>query len=181
MDKTTNIAILALFRSGRISLVEYTKYIQDKTGDYHPKLIEKQYYTPDIEELHKGFKCKILTSYGWQEGEFPGILFMDTLTGFAAQSDLFKAAKSSDIRVKCLEKEDIESEGFIEFKPNIYMKGNIMVKHTPETNKIGIITADPAKDDFFAEFNIDPYAVSMITIKNKSEFKKLLTQLNIPK
>lgn len=74
------------------------------------KQIADKYYIPSIEEFHVGFECEIETSWGYSKGVWPEILKLDTLMGF--EQDIIKATKQPVIRVKYLDKEDIESFGF---------------------------------------------------------------------
>lgn len=73
---------------------------------------EMRYFTPDIADLRVGYECEIQSSWGWQKGKWPDILFEDTLTGFQANDDLTKATKNTNLRVSYLTKEQIEKEGW---------------------------------------------------------------------
>jgi len=154
--------------------------------------MKNKYYTPEIEEFCVGFECEIQSSWGMQKGIYPSILREDTLTGFQLQkigeTETLKKVISG-IRVKYLDKEDIESLGFKDYKKAVCdwykLEGHfedsfasygywtkIRLIHCALNNKIKILayeyTWDEKETVLFAG-----------TIKNKSEFKKLLRQLNI--
>jgi hypothetical protein len=61
--------------------------------------MENKYYTPDIEDIHVGYKCEILRYKEWCDYTI-GIEDFETL-----DFDLF-------IRTKYIDKKDIESEGW---------------------------------------------------------------------
>ena len=113
---------------------------------------DKLYYTPEIEEFHVGFEYRL-------KGE--EVVRMLT-TNCTVDTELSE--------VKYLDKEDIGSLGFV-FKGGdthlTYHYGGYAITHTPSNNKINIYYYDGS------EF------VNAITIKNKSELKKLLKMLGI--
>ena len=119
-----------------------------------------KYYTPEIEEFHVGFEYE---SHVYNSSS-------KALFWLKAEMDLTFDYYISNTRVKYLDKEDIESFGFV-FKGGdthlTYHYGGYAITHTPSNNKINIYCYDGS------EF------VNVITIKNKSELKKLLKQLNI--
>lgn len=144
-----------------------------------------KYYTPDIEEFCVGFECEILTSYDWIKGTFPSVLFQDTLTGFEAQKDLFKATKNASIKVKYLDGSDIEELGFkykaktIDLwfeKEGIYLRedghhlNNIKLQYGLHDNKLKITFCYVSGEE---QIHFEG------KIKNKSELVKLLKMLEI--
>ena len=134
-------------------------------------MVDNKYYTPTIEEFHVGFEFEVnYTDEGWTKevfcsGEGRNIDSVSKLKAFLGRAK-FKEA----YRVKHLDREDIESLGFV-FKGGdthlTYHYGGYAITHTPSNNKINIYYYDGS------EF------VNAITIKNKSELKRLLKQLNI--
>jgi hypothetical protein len=139
-----------------------------------------KYYTPEIDEFHVGFECEIQSSWGMQKGIYPSILREDTLTGFQLQkigeTETLKKVISG-IRVKYLDKKDIESLGFSYYKTHPGMeqmefdKGEYEL--TYDTNFKG---KQWLRINLEGEGDVTLFSGS---IKNKSELKKLLKQLNI--
>lgn len=136
----------------------------------------KLYYTPTIEEFHVGFECELRNSSGpifeWEpfkiigvdDGEISGNLmdwsFYDTRT----------AIKDEQIRVKYLDKSDIESLGW-RFGTNDYV--------FPENKNV-------TYGQYKLLFNNNELEIIHLSgtlfrgiIKNKSELKKLMKQLSI--
>lgn len=134
-----------------------------------------RYYTPEIEEFHVGFECeinhKVRDGSGDRTWEKEIVKFSQPYMDFLKY--LFDK-EPENIRVKHLDREDIESLGF-ELRTtsygvyymlgvlcrleNDYKKDWIISRHEGERNPMSIL------------FNG--------SIKNKSEFKKLLVQLDI--
>jgi len=139
-----------------------------------------KYYTPEIDEFHVGFECEIQSSWGMQKGIYPSILREDTLTGFQLQkigeTETLKKVISG-IRVKYLDKKDIESLGFSYYKTHPGMEQMEFDKGEYE------LTYDPNfKGKQWLRINLEGEGdVTLFSgsIKNKSELKKLLKQLNI--
>lgn len=129
--------------------------------------MKDKYYTPTIEEFHVGFEFEYRNSTDktWYKQIFNrGI-------GFALNPTV------EDCRVKYLDKEDIESLGFKQtdkVNSSVYNKENVT-----------IWLGDSTKGMFTAIKKVDRIRVVGITelfcgdIKNKSELKRLLKQLNI--
>jgi len=142
--------------------------------------MKNKYYTPEIEEFHVGFECEIQSSWGMQKGIYPSILREDTLTGFQLQkigeTETLKKVISG-IRVKYLDKKDIESLGFSYYKTHPGMEQMEFDKGEYE------LTYDPNfKGKQWLRINLEGEGdVTLFSgsIKNKSELKKLLKQLNI--
>ena len=151
-----------------------------------------KYYTPEIDEFHVGFECEIQSSWGMQKGIYPSILREDTLTGFQLQkigeTETLKKVISG-IRVKYLDKEDIESCGFGNYKKSVCawyeLEGHfedsfasygywtkIRLIHCESDNKIKILAFEHSWDE-------EETVLFQGKIKNKSELKKLLKKLNI--
>jgi len=51
--------------------------------------------------------------------------------------------------------------------------------YNPKSKELGTFTLDPSKSDFMMKHTIDNKMISVLSIKNKSELKKLLKMLNI--
>jgi hypothetical protein len=116
----------------------------------------EKYYTPEIEEFHVGFEYE----YNYEEG----------ITRVLGTND---TVDTEEVRVKYLDKEDIESLGFKldnvhnEVKFN-YLMFPYRLEHTPHNNRLDIYKWGDECD-----------MIGYINIKNKSELKRLLKQLNI--
>ncbi len=127
----------------------------------------EKYYTPTIEEFHVGFEYEFRHNDYKQKG---WIKYKTPIFDFNKEDSPFSYTNLNQFRVKCLDKEDIESLGFVLKAGDTrltYHYGGHAISHTPSSNKIDIYYYDGS------EF------VNRITIKNKSELKKLLKQLNI--
>jgi hypothetical protein len=139
--------------------------------------MEDKYYTPSIEEFYVGFECEIETSWGYSSGEWPKILKLDSLTGF--EKDIIKATKQASIRVKYLDKLDIEELGFKFSKADekthllYYTKGRVVLAFMDVSTTEWI--------ELYNAKSYDPNGPRIFKgcIKNKSELKKLLNQLGI--
>lgn len=145
---------------------------------------EKKYYTPKIEDFHVGFEFeyKVTGEKGWVktllkdedlEAEDPGGWGWDSTIAF-----YHRLLRDNNVRVKHLDKEDIESLGFIyrrivndiyeEYTPIEYntlpSTGNIILRNTKSNE---VICFKKLNNKF--EGNI----------KNKSELKKVLKMIEI--
>ncbi len=127
--------------------------------------MENKYYTPSIEEFHVGFEYETSLKDNpnkWNKRSFSiytdGIILNDSLQG--------KCEMVS--RVKYLDKSDIESCGW-EFTDKGIFIGNDSLTWITENNKSHIGIRNVLTHEVF--FNG--------TIKNKSELKKIMKQINI--
>ena len=142
--------------------------------------MENKYYLPKIEEFHIGFEYEVRQQemqygecvYGneWETIECEGNMFLQYID-----------ISSGNIRVKYLDSIDIESLGFkhlyddFTFGEYFKSKCNIMnynLNYDYLSNWLTISTV--SKDDL-----IEYSTIFCGKILNKSEFKKLLIQLNI--
>jgi len=120
-----------------------------------------KYYTPEIEEFHPGFKyeAKDPLTNEWVEFEinleFGSLWF----------------ASANDTRVKCLDREDIESLGFKQSKTDKYWYDSKCGRYWIYKESI---------DDWRWNISDEQSEVGFSgTIKNKSELKRILKQLGI--
>lgn len=81
--------------------------------------MENKYYSIGVEDLKFGDDCYAMSSWGLQPGTWPSVLNNDTHTGFANSDDPYKKANDTDLWQKYLDKEDIESLGWICLKEDI--------------------------------------------------------------
>ena len=127
--------------------------------------MENKYYQPDISEFHIGFDYEVK----YKNGEWKKECLNDELSSLRFIDFKLKKEPNS-IRVKYLDKEDIESLGW----------------------KMDSIYSHKYKDDFYIEYNskisihedtieIKNNQQTLFSgyIKNKSELKKLMKQLDI--
>ena len=164
---------------------------------------EVKYYVPKIEEFCVGFECEINDIKLNKPSTFKGGKFEDNwvkykfdgrplkwLQGYHSDISFFEIDLER-IRVKYLDKEDIESLTFVFYKefPVNYMEEtcytfhseelNLMLGFYPKSSVISFATKDPSKNRVFLDTSVDPNRINMVKVKNKSEFKKLLKQIDI--
>lgn len=128
----------------------------------------KKYYTPSIEEFHVGFECEIIKSSKFKKTivdnhELETVLYE---VGYGEQL-------SDNYRVKYLDKEDIESLGWIvEQKPlGSFFEGEYYVRNEGDTTTFEFENINEEEPTIDINGNY-------FKIKNKSEFKKLMNQWN---
>lgn len=131
-----------------------------------------KYYVPDSSEFYVGFEFEIFKDDKWMTTNFN---IDDIIPVFARIND--KTIISDKIRVKYLSKEDIESLGFNQISDDCFNMSNI--------NYRGLINCDLRilirKTALIYLIEPDEISHTLFTgnIKNKSELKKLLKQLEI--
>ncbi len=138
--------------------------------------LENKYYTPDVSEFHVGFEFEALQDerFPKDDSSWEKLLIEDYINKNYTVYSMERAIKGwydgQEQRVKYLDKEDIESLGFILKYPdgNLYTKG-LYNLYFEKDNRICILQT---KDR--------PHTLFDGTIKNKSELKILLNQLGIP-
>lgn len=139
-----------------------------------------KYYTPDVSEFYIGFECEYLVKGNkWINQKIFRIHDMIYI------ESLFEPRMGgSSVRVKYLDKEDIESLGF-EIIENKHSYFEFKIKKSKGEYDYDIIGTYLYEDHTLTIDNgnqwPDEYdcVVQDIIIKNKSELKKLLTQLGI--
>jgi hypothetical protein len=131
--------------------------------------MENKYYTPTIEEFHIGFECETKDDVS----DFDGTIILSAYD----TEYLDRLIKNKSVRVKYLDREDIESLGFVccgkdadfdyigynldnGFQLQQWEKGQYSIERYP--------TSPTGRTVHFAGI-----------IKNKSELKKLMQQLQI--
>ena len=139
-----------------------------------------EYYTPEMEEFHIGFEYE--TTYLQDYDTWKKEIIEEDDAGYF-HSIYFGDAVPTEFRVKYLDKEDIESLGFN--KRNISrsewsktIDGQIFTIHEfwtyNQSERENLIRITSGKENNF------PYRIKFEgDIKNKSELKRLLKQLNI--
>lgn len=137
--------------------------------------MESKYYTPEIEEFHVGFEYEFNKNNNWIKHQIgkPRIFALDDF------NNLFLNISNDNwgnyVRVKYLDKEDIESLGFEEIKQS--NTNNFTFKSTNDNFlQLNISYGEPCKVSIF---HYEGWDTPIILLKNKSELKKLLKQLNV--
>jgi hypothetical protein len=148
---------------------------------------ENKYYTPEIEELHIGFEYEILdlasTEYGkspekaiWNKEELKTSDLYSSYKQDSYIETLASYLKSENLRVKYLDREDIESLGW-EHDEYAYDKSD------PYSliifDKEGIKLHYDVEDHTVTIHRKDDYMIRDIIIKNKSELKKVLKMIGV--
>lgn len=151
------------------------------------------YYTPDLSEFHVGFEYEQLIAGVWEPFTFTELKWFNDKKGVSYKYLI----ETKSIRVKCLDTEDIESLGFtfgyeegngvkyggFKDNPDVHISWNndsvdptnrFELTWMIETN---ILNHAYRKSDLMYNHYIK--ASFKGTVKNKTELKKLLTQLNI--
>jgi hypothetical protein len=127
--------------------------------------MKNKYYTPEIEEFHVGFE--------YERNQYDNNIWFKYVV---ERKDVLDHS-DKDIRVKYLDREDIESLGFEQtdrVNSIRYVKGNVSV-WLGDVNK-KMLTKIEKRDLLRAAGKT---CLFMGNIKNKSEFKVILKQLNI--
>jgi len=133
-----------------------------------------KYYTPEITEFYTGFECEFKNDQ--QDNTWRHVVSDIDLLGIVYDSYEHQDF-SNEFRVKYLDKEDIESLGFEHYKRHA---GTTTDEFQSKESRY-LITFD---SNFSTKWNctvIDEVDFQLFHgfIRNKSEFKKLLKQLNI--
>ena len=155
---------------------------------------EVKYYVPEIEEFCIGFEYE-----EYQQKEWNKLISPPKSLGYEWVKKVFNTSTSlgkiksklEKIRVKSLDTEDIESLTFVFYKefPVNYMEEtcytfhseelNLMLGFYPKSSVMSFATKDQSKNRVFLDTSVDPNRINMVKVKNKSEFKKLLKQIDI--
>lgn len=135
--------------------------------------MENKYYTPTIEEFHIGFDYEILLKDSWEQKTFKG--FWESIT------DLL-LCETPCIRVKYLNKEDMESLGF-KIVGEYFDQTKIVFSHPDWVERKWLILRlydnIPDVHIFYSwETRNQVDTIFSGEIKNKSEFKVLLKQID---
>lgn len=141
---------------------------------------ESKYYTPEIEEFHFGFEYEFITT----EGEFKKYI-----TNYTSIEEIVAVINHSEdfskvCRVKYLDKEDIEElgwkmNGYISQGDNTfyYLNSEVYPDYPALYEDHELIIEKDNKITIIDHEGITK--VNRINIKNKSELKKLMKQLEI--
>jgi hypothetical protein len=134
---------------------------------------ESKYYTPEIEEFHVGFEFNALFEGVWGNHVYGAEMYVSL-------GRIVKDINEEKIRVKHLDREDIESLGYKHFKHHpkgvfsavdYYHGYSAGLTHYHDTNTIVIyeqLQGDMEGETWFRG-----------KIKNKSELKRILKQIGV--
>lgn len=151
--------------------------------------MENKYYTPTLEEFHVGFEFELYGSIG-----HIGLPRKDSVPGwYQCKIDttedyfMYNSFPIETIRVKYLDRGDIESLGFVNAinsfatAQKAVLTGEIAMFYTKDNIVIvfNYKTTDMLPADYYITISIDKKIVFDGTIKNKSELVKLLKMLGI--
>jgi len=124
--------------------------------------MDNLYYIPEIEEFHVGFEFEYANSRKWTKCNVE--IYFDFF------ESLVEDIVSEKIRVKYLDRQDIENCGFIftgsENSDILWFRNKSEIKLTFHKDVVKI----------FDEFNLPVFSGK---IRNKSELKKLLKQIEL--
>jgi len=174
------------------------KEVNEDLSKMQNELINKtfmdKYYTPTIEEFHVGFEYEYnsdtqwlheSTNRKWKKKEYYPSCSMD---GESDHYEIESMLSNNEVRVKHLDREDIESLGAKHDNNGYYY---FDVPHTENSNEYfdldGNLIAFPywtlhyaekAKAVTIIDFHGDS-RINGIRVKNKSELKRILTQLGV--
>jgi hypothetical protein len=142
--------------------------------------MEQKYYTPDISEFHVGFEyeTKTISSHDeWIPVVIASTIHTESLCGTYIDDWELELVDTDETRVKYLDRKDVESLGWSVrrepyrwqfFKDNYYLSCDMYTSTDPFPK--GSIKIIDRKDD---------QCIFLGYIKNKSELKRLMQQLNI--
>lgn len=144
--------------------------------------MENKYYTPTIEEFHVGFEYETyVTVLGLiQEGVIGAESNYWKKTFMNAQADIiaidFNIRYNGVIRVKYLDREDIESLGWKGEGVNLKLEGCKYLLQCGSSPHQYIRIYEPSR-----ESGAFTHELIFWNVKNKSELKKIMQQLKIIK
>jgi len=127
-------------------------------------MIKEKYYTPIIEEFHVGFEYEVWdvkSDENWIKQILPE-------KGYVKHPH-------EEIRVKHLDREDIEGEGYVHGRAECLYKrqlskGCLLLLHIPKYNHVTIA--------YQGEKSFDKHIKFTGTIKNKSELRNILKMIS---
>lgn len=134
-------------------------------------IVDSKYYTPNIEEFHVGFEYNVIDRAGYHSVVLTDTMLSQNLIFATGQVNFYSWVKGElgkgNIQVKYLDKEDIESLGFIQTDFETYNKDGIEIIWWSKESKTNLIVMDHPEFLFKGE------------IKNKSELKKVLQMIGV--
>lgn len=138
--------------------------------------LKSKYYTPSIEEFHIGFELEYYNDYSdsWVLLTISKDTYDWDSWGAYSDDETHPFSSQAKFRVKYLDREDIESLGYA--RVNFYDdgKGPASYRYEKDHVRIYLLFNNMVRIEFDSGVHIFEG-----TIKNKSEFKRLLVQLGI--
>jgi hypothetical protein len=131
-----------------------------------------KYYAPELEEFHVGFEFE--TRYLERDWVKKELTFDDF--GFYTSTWYVDSVPETEFRVKCLDKEDIESLGW---KQEFDMQAYILNSNSSGHQLYDDHDDPEGKGKHITIYGLDINVIFKGYVKNKSELKKLLKQLKI--
>ena len=142
---------------------------------------DNKYYTPTIDEFHVGFEYEAFINNSWQSkvmNDYEDIIYFL----FDMNAKTWLSINEGIVRVKYLDKEDLESLGFIKSKPRWHQHWNDFYKVYDSYScniRVNNIRNKTSISIHTISINNITKCLFIGTIKNKSELKVLLKQLGI--
>lgn len=148
--------------------------------------MENKYYTPTIEEFHVGLEFEIFDVIDWTTTIFGNLLINNQGGSYSTNlKDVKEWIKNKEVRVKYLDKEDIESFGFEQHHRGIdlwFKRKGIYLRedgHHLTEIKLQYGLHDQRLKITFVYIGGEESVHFEGFIKNKSELTKLVKQLKI--
>lgn len=171
---------------GRKAHLEYVNKQRNKMEDAVDFYENGKYYKPEPEEICIGFECELYHSYYIPERRIEK-LKIETVDDFSTDRDgygtiadiLYGFRTGTPIRVKYLDREDIEELGWenLEIRENSHRSNEFFILGTIRNYDLSYdINNSKVTISDNQEFAHNWFTG---TIKNKSELKRLMKQLNI--
>lgn len=135
-----------------------------------------KYYTPTIEEFHVGFEFESNYALFGDTNQWNKVTLNIKEYNWFWHSYLHNAVET-EFRVKYLDKEDIESFGFKEDKSNS-TPDRLNLELCKNGFTLGIVLYDKIELIIY-KYKVKEEILFRGIIKNKSELKKILTQIKV--
>ena len=135
--------------------------------------MEEGYYRPEIEEFNPGFEYEIASSKMIAPKKWLKLIYILNESWLNYEEDLQAVIDEGGIRVKYLDREDIESLGFeLRSEGNNRMEFCSLGESNYYLTKIGLEVAISVRTEGMLDREINS-----IKIKNKSELKRILKMI----
>ena len=136
--------------------------------------MDTKYYTPDISEFHVGFEYERMNGTDWEKAELTNVDCWGTMArGYENEFEEIDSLIRS-VRVKCLDKEDIESFGFEHdqtTKDGSYFYSGTLITENQWCINLKDFTIDIYDINSKSDFRFNGL------VKNKSELKRILKMI----
>ena len=133
--------------------------------------MENKYYIPKIEEFHVGFEYEEFYSRNWKIKTLDITNIKEGSQGGNDFEEVIDYIENKQIRVKYLDGQDLEDLGFTTYDDSTYDRGQYQIDfdrlQRKEGQGVGIVIYNDVPEIVFSGY-----------IKNKSELKRLLEQLD---